>query len=71
MYIFLFLIVCLYGHGWQEGEVTAKTIYLFRSTEKINATIGLKMNLVSVNITLTGKYSIEGQITLPGVGAQA
>lgn len=50
------ILICLYGHGWQEGEVTAKTMYLFRSMEKMDATIGLKMSLVNVNITLTGRY---------------
>ncbi|XP_059143800.1 dual oxidase maturation factor 2-like isoform X2 [Physella acuta] len=54
------LLVCLYGHCWQYGEVEIKTNYVYRNSKPFEGYVGITVGLSSANVTLDGYY--EGQV---------
>ncbi|XP_077988774.1 dual oxidase maturation factor 1-like [Glandiceps talaboti] len=49
------IIVANFGQEWEVAHISTKTQYKAFTSEEINATIGVKIGLRSVNITLTGE----------------
>lgn len=46
------LIGSNFGQAWEVGEVTTYTSYKAGAKENIHATVGVKLGLRSVNVTL-------------------
>lgn len=46
------LIASNFGQAWEVGEVTTRTSYKAGTKEEIHATVGVKLGLRSVNVTL-------------------
>jgi dual oxidase maturation factor 1 len=46
------LIATNFGQAWEVGEVTTHTSYKAGAKEEIHATVGVKLGLRSVNVTL-------------------
>jgi len=52
-------LVGVLGQEWESAEIHTKTPYKAFTNKEINATIGMKIGLAAVNITLKGKPSAE------------
>ena len=48
------LPVSIYGYCWQIGEVGVNSSYIYRNKGHVVGTIGVRMGLQTVNLTLTG-----------------
>ncbi|CAL1534462.1 unnamed protein product [Lymnaea stagnalis] len=51
------LLVCLYGHSWQYGEVKIRTPYVYRNNLPFEGLVGVNVALDGANVTLDGYYS--------------
>ncbi|KAK7492752.1 hypothetical protein BaRGS_00016057 [Batillaria attramentaria] len=51
------ILVCLVGHNWQEGTTQIRNAqYLYRTDYFFQGTVGLRVALHGVNVTLDGYY---------------
>lgn len=57
------LMTSNFGQAWEVGEVTTRTAYKAGTKEEIRATVGVKLGLRSLNVTL---LRTEGDEKLPG-----
>lgn len=55
-----------FGQAWEVGEVTTHTSYKAGTKEEIHATVGVKLGLRSVNVTLLQTEEDRRNSTLPG-----
>ncbi|RUS84688.1 hypothetical protein EGW08_007558 [Elysia chlorotica] len=50
------ILVCLVGHGWQQGDVHITSPYVYRSNLPFKGSVGLRVGLHGTNVTLDGYY---------------
>ena len=55
IYISLFA-VSIFGYCWRMGYVGVHSAYIYRSDGDIQATLGVRIGLRTVNLTLSGKH---------------
>ncbi|XP_002732268.1 dual oxidase maturation factor 1-like [Saccoglossus kowalevskii] len=55
LFVFAVIILANYGQEWETAKISTKTQYKAFTSEEINATIGVKIGLRSVNITVKGE----------------
>lgn len=53
--IFFIFSVGIFGYCWQIGDTTVNSQYIYRSPEHVQGTLGIRIALRKVNVTLTGK----------------
>ncbi|KAL7640068.1 UNVERIFIED_CONTAM: hypothetical protein RMT77_009482 [Armadillidium vulgare] len=54
-FIGIVVILCNFGQEWEVGKLKSKMFYKAGTVNEINATVGMKLGLRSVNITLFAK----------------
>ncbi|GFR61941.1 dual oxidase maturation factor 1 [Elysia marginata] len=50
------ILVCLVGHGWQQGDVSITSPYVYRTNLPFQGSVGLRVGLHGTNVTLEGYY---------------
>ncbi|XP_066961164.1 dual oxidase maturation factor 1-like isoform X2 [Macrobrachium rosenbergii] len=59
MLLALFIMLCNFGQDWEVGFIRTRTPYKAGTADQIDAEIGVRLGLRSVNITLKGKPQNE------------
>lgn len=59
VFILTSIMVCNFGQEWEVGHIETKTQYRAGLRSEINASVGVKIGLRSVNITLKGKPVVQ------------
>ncbi|XP_071535601.1 dual oxidase maturation factor 1-like [Panulirus ornatus] len=64
LFLFLGLVImlCNFGQEWEVGQVDTLTPYRAGTGQEINARVGVKIGLRSVNVTLKGERNPEGDL---------
>jgi len=50
------ILVSIYGHCWQQGEITITSPYVYRSSMPFEGRVGIHVALHGTNVTLEGFY---------------
>ncbi|XP_012943062.1 uncharacterized protein LOC101855368 [Aplysia californica] len=50
------ILVCIFGHGWQEGQITVTSPYVYRSNLPFEGRVAVHVALHGTNVTLEGYY---------------
>ena len=56
--------MCIYGHGWQEGEITVTSPYVYRSSLPFEGRVAVNVALHGTNITLEGSVTFVDGLLL-------
>ncbi|KAL5010354.1 hypothetical protein ScPMuIL_012659 [Solemya velum] len=51
------ILLGIFGYCWQIGDTTVNSQYIYRSPEHVQGTLGIRIALRKVNVTLTGNFA--------------
>lgn len=54
------IAVSVFGYCWQIGDVTVSAPYIYRSQGQMDGSLGIRVGVKTVNITLSGKFNADG-----------
>ncbi|XP_052252769.1 dual oxidase maturation factor 1-like isoform X7 [Dreissena polymorpha] len=54
------ILVSIFGYCWQIGEVGVHSPYIYRSKGQISGRLGVHVGLKTVNLTLVGTFTTDG-----------
>ena len=52
--LLIYFSVSLYGYCWQMGEIKIRSPYIYRNDVQVDATLGIRVGLRTINLTLSG-----------------
>lgn len=59
VFFLISILVSIFGYCWQTGEVGVHSPYIYRSAGHIQGSLGIRIGIKTVNLTLKGRQHIH------------